>query len=126
MQPDLIEQQARSVNRPVVVELDRSLQVLQRLHWTIEALFANRIVEPGRGVLRVQSLATANCSLREPIALLFIVCLTQIAADKRVVGVKTRSKLNFPAAPLQISLWIWARPRPSAAEDRLDPARLPW
>ena len=48
-----VEQQARAVHGPVVVELDRLLKVLERLDRTVGRLLRDRVVEPGRGVVRV-------------------------------------------------------------------------
>ena len=54
--PVLVEQLARAVDGAVVVQLDRLLQVAQRLDRPVLALQADGVVEPGRRVVRVELL----------------------------------------------------------------------
>ncbi len=52
----LIEQQARAIDRAVVVELHRAGEIHQRLARLIDGLLADRVVEPGRRIPRVECL----------------------------------------------------------------------
>ena len=54
--PVLVEQLARAVDGAVVVELDRLLDVAQRLDRPVLALLADGVVEPRRRILGIEPL----------------------------------------------------------------------
>src|SRR5262249_25450309 len=51
-----VELQARAVDRPVVVQFYGLVQILQSFYRSVGGLLGDRVVEPWRGVLRVQPL----------------------------------------------------------------------
>ena len=56
----LIQEQARAVHSPVVVQLNGLLKIMQCLNRAVQGLFSNRIVKPGSGVIGIQFLGESK------------------------------------------------------------------
>ena len=60
-----IEQEPRAVDRAVVVQLDRLLQVVERLDRPVRRLLRDGVVEPRRRVVRIELLGDGVLALVE-------------------------------------------------------------
>ena len=99
----LVKQEARAVDGAVVVQLDRLLELAQRLDRAIVQLQADRVVEPGRGVVRIELLGDRVLLGVQRVAPLLEVRLAQVAADQRVVRIEGRGDLDLLAPALEIA-----------------------
>ena len=99
-----VEQQARAVDGAVVVELDRLLEALQRLHRPVGGLLGDRVVEVRRRVLGVRLLGELVLAAHEVLALLLEVGLAQVAAQERLAGVEAHRDLDLLAALGQLAV----------------------
>ena len=61
----LIEEQSRAINCPVVVQLDRPLEILQCLDRPVERLLPNRIVKPRRRIVSDRAASPARTARPE-------------------------------------------------------------
>ena len=99
----LVEQQARAIDRAVVVERDRLFDVAQRLDRPVLGLQADRVVEPGRRVVGVELLGDLELLGVEWAAALLEVGLAEVAAQQRGVGVERCGDLELAAAILEVA-----------------------
>ena len=78
-----VQQQPGAVHGPVVVEFDGLLQVLHGFDRSVDALQADGVVQPGRGVVGIESFGGVQIFLRAPVILDFVKRLAQIAVVER-------------------------------------------
>ena len=95
----LIEREAAAIDRPVVVELDGRLEVLQGLAGPVLGLLADRIVKVSRRIERVELLGDPVLLGVERVALLLEIGLAEIGPEQRVVRNPDRPPPRDPAVP---------------------------
>ena len=99
----LIQEQPRSTDGPVVVELNRLLQIYERIYRTIFRLLSNGIVEPCGGIVRIELLGEVELRACKLVALFFVVSLAEITADQRRPGIEANRDLDFLPAAFKVS-----------------------
>ncbi len=98
-----IEQEPRAVDRAVVVQLDRAIEVPQGLDRPVRGLLRDRPVEPGRRVEGIEVPRGRVLALVEAGALLLEVGLAEVAAHERVVRREVRGDLDVARAAIELA-----------------------
>ena len=101
--PVLVQELPRPVHRAVVVQLDRALDRVERLHRAIDALLEDGVVEVGSRILRVQLRCALELVARRGRPALLVVGLSEVAAQERIVRVQRDRDLDVLPASREVA-----------------------
>ena len=99
-----VQEQPAAVDGPVVVELDRPVELAQRLDRPVDRLQPDRVVEVGRGVERVELLGQRVLLGGQLLAPLLEVGAAEVGAQQRVAGIEADGELDVAPAGLQVAV----------------------
>ena len=95
-----IEQQPAAIDGPVVVQLDRAVELAQGLDRAVDGLQADGVVEVGRGVERIELLGELVLVGGQGLAPFLEIGSAEIGAQQRVARVQAHGKLEVGPALL--------------------------
>src|SRR5262249_61065289 len=101
--PVVVQQEPRSVDGSVVVELDGPLERLERLDGPVDALEQDSVVEPGGRIIRVKVFGQPELIGSEEGFPLLVVGLAEIAAQHGIPGVQADRDLDLALTFLEMT-----------------------